>query len=242
LEDLVPELLVEGISEAEFAVKLFSTMVNEGHQGISRFGMYDTEMIFGHVAFGESSIYPTSFNGPGGNQGISPAVPHLGNRNRKLRSGDLVFVDIGCGVDGYHTDKTMTYMFGSPLPDEVISIQRQCVALQDEMAEMLKPGVIPSDIYNTIMNKLSPEFLKNFMGYGSRQVKFLGHGIGLTIDEIPVIAQGFDEPLEEGIVLALEPKKGIKGVGMVGIENTFLVKPQGGRCITGDNPGLIPVF
>ena len=80
------------------------------------------------------------------------------------------------------------------------------------------------------------------MGYGSRQVKFLGHGIGLTIDEIPVIAQGFDEPLEEGIVLALEPKKGIKGVGMVGIENTFLVKPQGGRCITGDNPGLIPVF
>jgi len=242
LEELVPQLLKEGISETEFAGELYKVLLNEGHHGIARFGMFNTEMILGHIAFGESSIYPTSFNGPGGNQGISPAVPHLGNRNRKLRSGDLVFVDIGCGVDGYHTDKTMTYMFGSPLPDEVISIQRQCVALQDEMAEMLKPGVIPSDIYNTIMNKLSPEFLKNFMGYGSRQVKFLGHGIGLTIDEIPVIAQGFDEPLEEGIVLALEPKKGIKGVGMVGIENTFLVKPQGGRCITGDNPGLIPVF
>jgi Xaa-Pro aminopeptidase len=73
-------------------------------------------------------------------------------------------------------------------------------------------------------------------------VKFLGHGIGLWIDEKPVIAKGFDEPLEEGMVFALEPKKGIRGVGLVGIENTFVVTPQGGRCITGDNPGLIPVY
>ena len=71
------------------------------------------------------------------------------------------------------------------------------------------------------------------MGYGNRQVQFLGHGIGLEIAENPVIAKGFDEPLEEGMVIALEPKKGIEGVGMVGIENTFLVTPQGGRSITG---------
>jgi Xaa-Pro aminopeptidase len=44
------------------------------------------------------------------------------------------------------------------------------------------------------------------------------------------------------MALALEPKKGIQGIGMVGIENTFLVGPEGGRCITGDNPGLIPVY
>ncbi|WP_255297386.1 M24 family metallopeptidase [Anaerophaga thermohalophila] len=72
-------------------------------------------------------------------------------------------------------------------------------------------------------------------------MKFLGHGIGLTVDELPVLAKGFKTPLEENMVFAVEPKKGIDGVGMVGIENTFVVTPAGGRCITGDNPGLIMV-
>lgn len=242
LEEKVIPLLREGISEAEFAADLFALMVKEGHQGVARFGMFDTEMVLGHVAFGESAIYPTSFNGPGGNYGLSPALPSLGNRNRKLLKGDLVFVDIGCGVHGYHTDKTMTYMFGKPIDPKAVATHQQCVDIQNQVAECLKPGAIPSEIYSTMMGSLKPEFLDNFMGYGKRQVKFLGHGIGLTIDEWPVIAYGFDEPLKEGMVLAIEPKKGIADIGMVGIENTFVVTDQGGRCITGDNPGLIPVY
>jgi Xaa-Pro aminopeptidase len=146
---------------------------------------------------------------------------------------------MGVGVNGYHSDKTMTYMFGEPLSEEIQKIHRQCVNIQNQVAEMLKPGNIPENIYETIMNGLSPEFQKNFMGYGNRRVKFLGHGIGLTVDELPVIARKFKEPLEENMVFAVEPKKGIEGIGMVGIENTFVVSPDGGRCITGDNPGLI---
>lgn len=242
LEERVPEILKEGMSEAELATKLFSIMVEEGHHGIARFGMFDTEIVLGHICFGESSIYPTYFNGPGGNYGQSPAVPLLGSRERKLKKGDLVFVDVGCGVDGYHTDKTMTYMFSKPLSDEVISEHRKCVDIQNEIASMLKPGAIPEDIYKYIMNKLDGEFQKNFMGFGNRKVKFLGHGVGLLIDELPVIAEGFKQPLQEGMVFALEPKKGIENIGMVGVENTFIVTSRGGRCITGDNPGLIPVY
>lgn len=241
LEKIVPGLLKADMSEADFALEIYSAMVREGHQGQVRFGMFDTDMILGHVAFGESSIYPTSFNGPGGNYGVGPEVPSLGSRNRKLRRGDLVFVDIGCGYCGYHTDKTMTYVFRESLPAEVQRAHQQCVEVQLEIASMLKPGAIPSAIYQEIMAKLSPEFLQNFMGFGSRQVKFLGHGIGLTIDEAPVIAKGFDDPMEEGMVFALEPKKGIPNIGMVGIENTFIVTSNGGKCITGNNPGLILV-
>jgi len=72
-------------------------------------------------------------------------------------------------------------------------------------------------------------------------VPFLGHGIGLAVDELPVIAPGFDEPLELGMTVALEPKKGIKGVGMVGTENTYLVTDRGGISLTGNSRGLIPV-
>ncbi|HEY3389696.1 MAG TPA: M24 family metallopeptidase, partial [Prolixibacteraceae bacterium] len=128
------------------------------------------------------------------------------------------------------------------LPDEAIKIHLQCVDIQNEIASMLKPGAIPSVIYNEILNGLNPAFLENFMGFGARKVKFLGHGIGLTIDELPVIANGFDEPIQEGMVFAIEPKKGIPHIGMVGIENTFIVTSKGGRNITGNHPGLLEVY
>ena len=242
LEDCVPEILKEGMSEVELAAELYSIMIREGHHGVSRFGMFDTEIGIGQLGFGESSIYPTFFNGPGGCYGMSPAVPIIGSRERKLRKGDLVFVDVGCGVDGYHTDKTMTYMFGESLSESVISEHRTCVSIQNRIAEMLKPGSIPADIYKTIMQSLDSEFIQNFMGFGNRKVKFLGHGVGLLVDETPVIADGSFEPLQVGMAFAIEPKKGIANIGMVGTENTFLVTPEGGICITGNHPGLIPVY
>lgn len=241
MEDGVPALLREGVSEAEFGCDLFSLMVRVGHQGIVRFGMFGVDIAVGQIGFGENSLYATSFDGPGGCLGIAPAAPVLGSRDRKLRKGDLVFVDIGFAVDGYHTDKTMVYMFGRPLPDEVVAIHTRCVEIQHQLAERIKHGAIPSQIYSGILDGLDPEFLRNFMGFGNRRANFLGHGVGLQIDELPVLAEGFDEPLAEGMVLALEPKKGIPGVGMAGIEDTFVVTPQGGTSITGTHPGVILV-
>ncbi len=241
LEAKVPALLREGMTEADLAAELYEVMVKEGHQGTARFAMHDTEIVVAQLGFGTSSLVPTNFDGPGGNRGLNAAMPSLGSRQRTLKKGDLVFVDMGVGVNGYHSDKTVTYMFGQSLPDEVISIHKQCVDIQNKVASMLKPGNSGEMIYESIMDSLSPEFQKNFMGFGNRQVKFLGHGIGLTVDELPVLAKGFDMPFKENMVFAVEPKKGIEGVGMVGIENTFVVTPEGGRCITGTHPGLILV-
>lgn len=241
LEEQVPALLREGMSEAELGCELFSFMVREGHQGIVRFAMFGAECLMGQFTFGENSLCPVSMDAPGGWLGLEPAAPVLGSRHRTLRKGDLVCLDVGCGIAGYHTDKTMTYAFGGPPRADVMAAQRRCETIQRESAAMLKPGAVPSAIYATVMGGLDAEFQKNFMGCGGRRVNFLGHGIGLQVDEPPAIALGFDEPLAEGMVIALEPKKGVPGVGMVGIENTFLVTPAGGRSITGHSPGLIPV-
>jgi Xaa-Pro dipeptidase len=241
LEDCVPGMLAEGIDEVTFGCDLYSLMVKEGHQGIIRFGMFN-EMLLGQIGFGTSSIRPICVDTPGGISGLHPSVPLMGSRDQKLHDGDLVVIDIGCGCNGYQTDKTLSYMFGRPIPDSAIREHHRCVEIQDAMATQLKPGAIPSEIYRNIMADLEPEFLTNFMGFGNHRVKFLGHGIGLWIDETPVIAGGFDEPLEEGMVLALEPKKGIPDVGLVGIENTFVVTPQGGRSITGKSKGLLEVY
>jgi Xaa-Pro dipeptidase len=242
LEECAPGILREGMSEATFGSEIYSLLVEHGHQGIVRFGSFDTEIEVGQIGFGDSSLYPTRFNGPGGSRGLSPAAPVLGSRERKLRKGDLVFIDTACGVDGYQTDKTMTYMFGIPIPEEAIEAHHQCVEIQHRMVSLLRPGIAPSEIYTTIMESLDPGFLTNFMGFGNRKVNFLGHGVGLIADEIPVIAKGFDEPLQERMTIALEPKKGIPGIGMVGTEDTFVVTPRGGRSITGAHPGLIPVY
>jgi Xaa-Pro dipeptidase len=241
LEQGVPELLREGVSEAELGCDLYSLMIRAGHQGVVRFGMFNVDIAVGQMGFGENSIYPTSFDGPGGCAGIGPAAPVLGSRDRRLRKGDLVFVDIGLAVEGYHTDKTVVYMFGRPLQDEVIAIHRRCVEIQHHLAALTRPGAIPSEIYSSVMDSLDPAFLQNFMGFGDRRANFLGHGVGLQIDEMPVLAEGFDEPLVAGQVVALEPKKGIPGVGMVGIEDTFVIGPEGARSVTGTNPGLILV-
>ncbi|HTY86535.1 MAG TPA: Xaa-Pro peptidase family protein [Candidatus Acidoferrum sp.] len=241
MEENVPAMLREGLNEAEFACELYSLLVREGHQGTVRFGMFNVDIAVAQLGFGENSIYPTSFDGPGGCAGIGPAAPVLGSRERKLKKGDLVFVDVGCAMEGYHTDKTMVYQFGRPLPDEVVANHRRCVELEHRLVSLLKPGAIPEEIHAGIMSSLDAEFLKNFMGFGHRRANFLGHGVGLQIDEPPVLAEGFAEPLAENMTLAIEPKKGVPGIGMVGSENTYVVTPTGGRSLTGNSPGLILV-
>lgn len=241
LEEVVPTLMEEGMSEAELGADLLRVLLRAGHHGVARVSMFDTELLMGHVAFGENSLRPNPFDGPGGVEGLCPAVPLFGSRERRLRRGDLVFIDVGCGVDGYHSDKSMTYVFRGELPAAAVAAHRQCLAVQAAAAARLRPGAVPARIHEEVTRDLSPEFLEHFMGYGDQQVRFLGHGVGLHIDEPPVIAAGFEEPLEANMVIALEPKKGIPGVGMVGTENTFVVEPEGGRCLTGTNPGLIAV-
>lgn len=241
LKNVVPGLLREGMSEANFAAELYFEMVKFGHHGVSRFAMFQTELAIGQIGFGESSLYPTSFDGPGGARGISPAAPILGSRERKLKKGDIVFVDIGFGMNGYHSDKTQIYYFGAKPPAGLLDIHRACIKIQSEIASQLRPGAVPSEIYHNIMSKLPEEFKQNFMGFGGRVAKFLGHGIGLQVDEPPVIAGGYTSPLKENTAIAIEPKKGVPGIGMVGVEDTYFVTENGGKCITGGGCDIIEV-
>ncbi len=241
MEELIPSLLVEGMNEAELCGKLYERMIALGYHGVARFGKFQTEMVVGQLGFGENSIYPTNFDGPGGMRGMSPAVPIIGDRNRKLKKGDLVFIDIGYGYNGYHSDRTQIYMFGANPPEEAVRYHRECMKIQKEAANLLKPGGIPSEIYISATAGLDGEFLNGFMGAGNDRVKFLGHGIGLQIDEYPVIAERFDEPLSENMAISIEPKRSIPGLGTVGVEDTYIVTPEGGKCITGGEKDIIAV-
>lgn len=240
LEEIVPSLLREGMSEAEFHGEVLSAMMKLGYHGASRFSMFQSEMAGGQIGFGENSVYPTSFDGPGGMMGTGPAAPAAGSSRRYLKKGDLVFADIGFGVDGYHSDKTQVYSFGAPPGEDIMKIHQACMDVQKRCAERLVAGAIPSRIYADIMDNLPACLSLGFMGIG-RSVNFIGHGVGLVINEMPVIAKGFDEPLAENMVVALEPKCGIPGVGTVGVEDTYIVKSGCSECVTGGGTGIIVV-
>ena len=133
------------------------------------------------------------------------------------------------------------YSFGAK-PEQIVSDTfSQCAEIMWKTAELMKPGAVPAKIYETIMADTPDTIKRGLMGYKDRTVKFLGHGIGLHIDEYPIIAIGFDEPLQANMTIALEPKKGIEGYGLIGTEETFLIETSGSVCITGERSRIIEV-
>lgn len=242
MNDLLPQYLHEGISELDVAHKLQELYYQEGHYGILRMETFGEELFAGLVSIGNSGNYPSAFNGPNGAHGMHPAVPYMGNKNIKWQKNIPMIIDNCFNLDGYHTDKTHTYWLGkkSTIPDKVQEAFDFCVEIQNHFAERLKPGAIPSQLWNECQQRVAEsKWADGFMGLDKNKVGFLGHGIGLAIDEYPVIAKGFDQELEKGMTLALEPKIGIEGIGMVGIENTFEVTANGGQALTGKNDEMI---
>ncbi len=242
MENTVPSLLREGMSETDFAAEMYAEMIKKGHHGVSRFSMFQMEIIIGQFGFGETSLYPTNFDGPGGMKGMSPVVPILGNRERLLRKGDLVFVDVGFGYMGYHSDKTQVYSFGANPAEHVIRTHRACIGVLERVVSGIRPGADPSVIYREATTGLPDELSEHFMGYNGEKVKFLGHGVGLYIDELPIISGGYKEPLRENMVIAVEPKCGVEGIGTVGVEETYIVRPDGAECITGGPKDIVTVW
>ena len=207
-------------------------MMQLEYTGITRFSVAGMELFMGVVSSGESGNCPTASVGPGGSLGLSAAFPFVGGK-KKLTRNEPIFIDTGFGYQGYFTDKTRIFSIGS-LPSEALKAHEICLQIQEAVRRRLVPGAIPSQIYKDITQSLIKErnFGRHFMGFGSNHVPFLGHGIGLAIDEFPVIAAKVQEPLEANMVIALEPKKGLEGIGLVGIENTFLVTEEGGEKLT----------
>jgi Xaa-Pro aminopeptidase len=244
LTKLLPPFLHEGISELEIGHKISELFFAEGHLGILRMENFGEEVFLGHISVGDSANYPSAFNGPVGLRGVHPATPYIGSAEVTWMKGKPLIIDNGFTLAGYMTDKTQVYWLGDikTMPANALSAHKFCIDLQNRIAESLRPGIMPSEIWNLCLDDVERSQWRNgFMGLGTNKVSFVGHGIGLAIDEYPVLTTGFDSPLEAGMTIALEPKIGIPNFGMVGVENTFEVTAEGGKCLTGENFDIISV-
>ncbi len=227
----IPSQLREGIAEFELAARIEYVMRMAEHQGLLRVRRFNMEMFYGAVSFGETSAYPHNFDGPVGVRGLYPAVQSMGSR-RKLKPGDPVMVDVCGGYAGYIADGSRTYSLGE-VSQQMRDTHQFILDLNRWIEEQIRPGAIPSEIYSKIQSRVAnTSFATHFMGAGENQVKFVAHGVGLELDETPVIAPKFDTPLEAGVVLAVEPKVFYPGLGGVGVENTYLVTETGCERLT----------
>ena len=235
LDIVAPKLIHGGISEAQLAIAIYSEMVQRGSHGTARFNQALGEEAVGIASFGKSGLVRTGFDGPGGTDGTCIAVQSIGNAFRKLQSGRLVYLDIPCGFDGYHTDKTVVYYYGDLAKAEqskhLIEAQQRCLELEQEVVRLMVPGEPIENLYLCTMDKFDNIYGDAFMNGG----KFLGHSIGLVMDEAPAIAKGFKQPLQPGMTFAVEPKIALPGLGMVGTENTYVVTEKGARSLTGSS-------
>ncbi len=229
-----------GISELDIAAEAESVARRNGHQGIIRMNGFNAELYYGVITAGESANLPTNFDGPSGSSGLYPSAPHPAGRV-KVVAGKPVLVDFMGAYMGYLCDETRVYFPGDP-SEEVRRFQQKCVDIQAFIADRLKPGTVPSELYEET-RRFAEEFgfTKNLMGFGPNQVGFFGHGLGLEVDELPVIAPRFDRPLVEGVTIAVEPKYYIEGLGAVGVENTFVVSSEGGKRLVEFPDDLIQV-
>lgn len=235
LDIVAPKLIHGGISEAQLAIAIYSEMVQRGSHGTARFNQALGEEAVGIASFGKSGLVRTGFDGPGGTDGTCIAVQSIGNAFRKLQSGRLVYLDIPCGFDGYHTDKTVVYYYGDLAKDEqskhLMEAQQRCLELEQEVVRLMVPGEPIENLYLRTMDKFDNIYGDAFMNGG----KFFGHSIGLVMDEAPAIAKGFKQPLQPGMTFAVEPKIALPGLGMVGTENTYVVTEKGARSLTGSS-------
>lgn len=234
IEEIAPALLRPGVSEARLCSEVCTAMLDRGAMGISRFNQPAAEDVLGVASFSENSLRAAALDSPSGTVGTCIAMKSIGSSERRLHEGDVVLLDIPCGMHGYHTDKSITFYYGElnrhPQGDLIRAAREQCIFLENEVAAMMKPGAVPAEIYEKLLACVDPAFRTGFMN----ACKFIGHSIGLTMDETPVLAKGFTAPLAAGMTLAVEPKIALDGIGLIGCENTYEIISQGpARSLTG---------
>jgi Xaa-Pro aminopeptidase len=236
----IPRWIKPGVTELELMVRLEGLLRSQGHQGITRMRSFNNVLTYGSLSSGASGAYPTSFPGPVGFVGLYAAVPSGASR-RKLAIGEPLMADVVGGYDGYIADKSRTFVMGE-LPRDLETAHQFVLDLNREIESLLLPGTLSSRIYQHALERVkNSPYADGYMGAGDSQVRFLGHGVGLELDELPVLAGGFDIPLEPGMTIAIEPKIIFPGRGAVGIENTYLITGSGFEKLTVHPEGIISV-
>ncbi len=226
-----PSFFSPGAREIDVAIAAEAHLRSLGHQGTIRLRAFCQELFYGVVVSGPSGAVGSSLDGPVSGMGISPAFPQ-GASPKLIGDNEPVLIDMVAAWGGYLADGARVF-YRKELPEKAGHAYEVSLEIEREVTRLALPGARAGDLF-AAAEKIADHhgLLDHFMGIGNGRLSYIGHGIGLEVDESPVIARGSAEQIVEGHVFALEPKFVFKDVGAVGVENTFFVGPAGPELLT----------
>ncbi len=233
----IPHLFHTGMSDIELQIEIERVARLEGCLGQFRISGESMELFMANVLAGNNADNPTPYDFAMGGAGLDPSLP-VGADGSIITPGMAVMVDANGNFTGYMTDMTRVYSCGE-LSSEAVKAHQCSIDICRELEKIGRPGTKASDMYARAVEIVRAAGLeRHFMGY-TQKAGFIGHGVGIEINELPVIAPRSRDILAEHNVLALEPKFVVPGVGAVGIENTYIVTTDGLEKITNSPEEII---
>ncbi len=227
--DIAKDIIKQGKREIDIAAEIEMKIRKQGNMPFHRMRGFSGEAI-GQVVSGYSAGSPSTLLVPISGKGLYPVFPQ-GPSQKTIEENEPIIVDYVTTPNGYYADETRTFVLGK-LSSKMKEALDLCIFIMKDMEKTAKIGIKAVDLYNRGWQWAKKYgFEENFMGVNHNPVPFIGHGVGLEIDEHPFIARGMDYSLEEGMVFAFEPKIVFKE-GAVGIENTYVVKTKGVESLT----------
>ena len=226
----IPACYRPGMRDVELQIEIEKRMRMHGSLGYFRAFGSNMDIFMGSLLAGENAGEPSPFDFALGGTGMHASGP-LGANGTLLEEGTTVMADMSGNYTAYQTDMTRVFSIGK-LPDRAYRVHRVALEIQARMERAAKPGVPCAELYRDALAMAGQEGLEDcFMGTRF-QAKFVGHGVGLEINELPVLTTRSKDILQPGMTFAFEPKFVLAGIGAVGIENTFLVTDSGVEKMT----------
>jgi Xaa-Pro aminopeptidase len=220
-----PNVIREGAREVDIDAALVAVARQHGHQGFLRMRGFNQEMMNLYVTSGYTGTIASAGDVPVSGVGMTAAIAQ-GSSRKRVERGIPVLLDNGGGYNGYITDETRSFVVG-PLDETFRKPYEVAREILEDMEVFGKEGVNCTDLFARAYEKVKRAGLEaHFMGLGQDQVSFIGHGLGLEINELPVITARHSMVLREGMLFACEPKFVFPGKGVIGIEVDFIARKE----------------
>lgn len=228
-----------GMTDIELQIEIERRLRSAGCLGIFRVAGPSMEVFMGSLISGDNADNPSPYDFAMGGAGLDSSLPG-GCNGTEIKPGMSTMVDLCGNFTGYMTDISRTYSVGT-LSELAHKAHNCSVAIHHAFMAMARPGVKAADVYNLARTMAEEAGLAAyFMGH-NQQAGFMGHGVGIEINEAPVLAPRSRDVLEAGNIIAVEPKFVIPGTGAVGIENTYLITEEGCENLTDFTEDIMPL-
>lgn len=220
----------EGMSDIELQIEIERILRLEGSLGQFRISGRSMEIFMGNLLVGDNADCPTPYDFAMGGAGLSTSLP-VGSNGTLIKRGNSVMVDMCGNFNGYMTDMTRTFRCGE-ISDLAKQAHQLSIDICHTLAANFHAGSRAADLYEKAMEMAVAAHLDDyFMGH-AQKAGFVGHGVGIEVNEMPVLAPRSKDILQYNNVIAIEPKFVIPEVGAVGIENTYVVRETHLECLT----------